>query len=166
MESSDKITVCDWHPNKSSFLWLMSLLSFICVICSYSFYKHTDEAGGKTISVCLCFLFTVCGIGLLLPSRMAINFSKQKLTRETLFLGRFPVWRKNFQFGEFNAIVLDRREGGDGTADYFVGLNYFSGRKLWVRYFSSVPLEYPCSQAEKLAEQLAHDLQLPINKNG
>ena len=163
-ESSDKATIYDWHPGKSPLLWVMSLLSFACAVGSFLFYKNTGETGGKIFAACLGLLFVFCGVGLLLPARMAVNFARRKLTRETLFLGRVPLWRKNFQFGEFDAVVLQRKDGGDGTATYFVGLNCLSGRKLWLKYFSNVPSLYPCLEAEKIVEQLSRDLQLPVNR--
>lgn len=163
-ESSDRIVIYDWRPDRSPSLWLMSFFSFACAVGSFFFCQTTGETGGKVVAVCLCMLFMLCGIALLLPTRMAVDLAGRKLTRETLFLGRFPIWRKNFQFGQFNAVVLQRHDSPNGTATYFVGLSFLSGRKLWLKYFSNVPSLYPCPEAEKIVEQLARDLQLPVNR--
>jgi hypothetical protein len=163
MASSDNIAIYNWHPFQKKTLLAMSLFSFVCAGGSAFFFIHSTESTEGIVSVCLCGLFLLCGTALLMSTRTKINFSAQILSRETLALGRYTVWRKNLQFGEFNAVMV-KKTAGENSSDYFVGLNYLSGRKLWITYFPNIPDGFPCSQADHLAEQLSRDLQMPIKR--
>lgn len=162
MASSDNIAIYNWHPFQKKTQFAMSLFSFVGA-GSTLFFMHSAESSARIASVCLCALFLVVGIALLMSTRTKINFSTQILYRETLVFGRYTVWRKHLHFGEFNAVIIDKR-AGENSYDYFVGLNYLSGRKLWITYFPNIPEGFPCSQAERLAERLSTDLQMPIKK--
>ena len=164
MAASDNVATYDWHPFQKNTLLAMSLISFICTGACAFFGTHTNETSGRIVSVCLGFLFMVAGIAFLMPTRTRINLSNDTLSSETLVFGHYPIRRKNLQFGEFSAVLIDKRSG-DNAFDYFVGLEYLSRRKLWVTYFPNIPAGSPCSQAERVAEQLSAALQLPITKS-
>jgi hypothetical protein len=163
MAASENVATYDWHPFQKKTLLAMSLIGFICAGACAFFGTHTNETSGRIVSVCLGILFTMAGIALLIPTRTRINLSTHTLCRETLVFGNYPIRRKNLQFGEFSTVVIDKRSG-DNSYDYFVGLKYLSGRKLWVTYFSNIPAGSPCSQAERVAEQFSTALQLPIKR--
>ena len=160
LESSDQIKTYDWHSFKQ--VWPFGIIAFACAIGAFAFSRSD---GLKILSLVLGVGFTICGIGCFLPGATSINSSKRTLSRQIFFLGRYPVWQRNYSVHDFDAIIIHQREGGDRN-NCFVGLNRISGWKLWITYFENTPGGITSSRAKDLAEQLSRDLQMPIKTIG
>jgi hypothetical protein len=163
MASSDNIAIYNWHPFQRKYVAIMSVFSFLCVGGCIFFYTNTSELSGKIVSVSLGSIFLVAAIALLISPQTKINFSTHTLSREIRLFGPYTFRYRNVKFSEFNAVIINKTES-EGGCDYLVGLNYLSDRKFWVTYFSNIPQGYPCSRAERLAEQLSSELQMPVKR--
>jgi hypothetical protein len=160
--SSDKIAVYDWHSIKGPFIYLLGLGCFVCAIGAACILL-TDAP--KIFSLGLATAFTLGGFGCLSRSKTLVNYTRQTLIRETLFLDKVLIWRKSYRFEDFNSVVVDQRIGGD-RSNCFVGLVLSSGRKILITYFENSANGFTSSSAENFATQLSCDFKLPIKKVG
>lgn len=94
--------------------------------------------------------------------RAVVDYSRGSVREESLLFGRRLLSLREFPFGDFSAIVYERRR--NETEDLtFVGLEHRLGRRFWLRGFSNGGVSRGRG-AEEFAWRLSCDTGIEIRE--
>lgn len=167
--------VLKWHSaslsRRTIQFFRMSCLTFSAV-SFWGFFairnNYTSDdcsgAGGEWIGLVLGLIFGLAGLFLLIETITTIDLSQRMVWREPAFLGWFVLFPRSFDFSDFTAVIVRGDVDSEGAWDtYFLGLKRVNGRRLWIQYWN-VSHKSPCEQAQALADKIAHDLGIPVER--
>lgn len=165
-ECSTNSQVYQWH---SCSRWAICLYSMACLVfsagCLFAFaISSGEELEGNRIALVLGVAFGLCAVALSIQVRTIVDQVQRKVTRESMLLGRFVMFRRSFKFDDFKTVLTRCTGDEEGASDtWFVGLRRKSGRRLWIRYWN-VPRKSACNEAEWLAERLAGEIGVSVER--
>ena len=120
--------------------------------------------GGEWIGLVVGLIFGLAGFFLLIETITTIDSRQRKVWREPTFLGWFVLFPRSFRFSDFAAVIVRCDVDSESTWDTcFLGLKRTNGRKLWIQYWN-VSHKTPCEQAQALADKIAHELGIPVER--
>ena len=172
--STDSL-VLEWHSTSLSrrtiqFFRLACLAffaggiwGFIAIRRSYA-DDDCSGRGGEWVALVFGIIFGLCGLFLLIETHTTIESNQRKVWRESIFLGWLVLFPRSFDFSDFKAVLIRRVVDPEGAWDtYFLGVKRVTGRRLWVQYWN-VAHKSPCEQAQALADKIALDLGIPVER--
>ncbi len=163
---NNNIAIYEWESAKKLTRWLFCIGAFAAsIICLFVIRFDINESGGKMFTKISGIVFGVCAIAFLIPGRTVIDIPNHVVRREILLFGKFLLYWRNLPFGNFSKVFIEFQEDLTNRQwdNYYVGLRFLSGRKLWIKYWN-IRYGKPCPAAKELAENLSRDLGLPLEK--
>jgi hypothetical protein len=97
-----------------------------------------------------------------LAKQATIEYAAGRVCERSLFFGRWGIGSRRFPISHFHGIVYELRQS-DGENRTVVGLRHRSGRKIWIRSFSTDGIGRG-RPAEEFAWRLSCDTDIEIDE--
>jgi hypothetical protein len=140
------------------------LFAGVALAFMFSLWLKGEPGIGRWVGI---VLLEVMGVLCLLPSETCVDLAKRVLERRWKFLGLLTVYRRRLPLAQFQQICWQSVGSWDESSPnnscaWKVGLESFSGRRLFVSYFNA-PAGRVCEEAKQFAIELSRLTGLPLS---